>query len=275
MLFQAIRRGHAGPDKAPPFIPFDLISAAEKRLTTEEDIPIPDMNTLYRVSNMSRMCEREEVLRHLLKVKATKKVDSKLQKTFDFGHGFHYIVQNKWFGAWGWLEGDWRCQSCGAKHVKQLRPSKCQNCNSSETFEYIELELENIEHYLTGHPDGILVLANYRYLLELKTSNTKYFQWIRDVRRMPLDAHLDQVNLYLFLLGIQRAIVVYFDKDTSDWMQFHVMYDKARVERLLEKIRTVKNGIQLGEVPPRKMCDKPGCARAMGCSVRNQCFSRQ
>lgn len=271
MLFEAIRKGHGVAEEV--FIPFDLLGESEQRLTKVEPDPIPNMDTVYRVSNMSRMCEREEVLRHLLKVQATKKVDAKLQRTFDFGNGFHSVVQNNWFGLWGWLEGDWLCMSCGEKHLKQLRPSNCRKCGNAESFHYIELSLQSLKHFLTGHPDGILVLQQHRYALELKSSNAKYFQYIRDVLRRPIDAHLDQVNLYMFLLGIYRAIVVYFNKDTSDWMQFHVKYDKARVDRLLEKIKTVKNGIQLGIAPPRTMCEKIGCARAMGCAVREQCFN--
>jgi len=274
MLFNAIRKANEDPAKLEElFVPFDLLAETAHRLSKSEPLPIPTMDTLYRVSNMTRMCEREEVLRHNLKREATKKVDAKLQRTFDFGNGFHYIVQNNWFGLWGWLEGDWLCTSCGEKHLKQLKPSNCRKCKSAEQFHYIELELESIQHFITGHPDGILVVGGHRYTLELKTSNTKYFQYIRNTMRRPLDAHLDQVNLYMFLLGIYRAIVVYFDKDTSDWMQFHVKYDKQRVERLLGKIKTVKDGIQLGSVPPRKMCDKIGCARALSCPVRIECFN--
>lgn len=258
-----------------PFKPFDVIGEADKFLSEKRVNPIPDLNTIYRVSGLSKLCPVRESLRSSSNQLDSVEVDSVLRKTFDFGTGFHSIVQNQWFGKAGWLVGDWRCKRCGDIHRNTVMPKRCLHnlsCSSDE-FDYIELELESKEHFLTGHPDGILRLDGVDYVMELKTSNSKMYEFIKTVRRKPLDAHREQVNMYMFLLKKQHGVIIYFDKDNSQWMQFYEKFDSSLVEKQLKKIAVTKKMISDGVVDfEHRICPKSDCAAAKACSVRKLCF---
>ena len=82
---------------------FSLIEIITKMLPHEEVSEPPTEKTIYRVSEIPRMCPREEVLRAQHKVRKVKKVDARSRRTFDFGNAFHALAQNDWLGKWGFL----------------------------------------------------------------------------------------------------------------------------------------------------------------------------
>lgn len=256
------------------FIPFNLIEAADAKLSEKRESPIPNMDTVYRVSGLSKMCPVEEVLRYKNKIIGFNSVDSKLRKTFDFGNAFHSVAQNTWFGKFGWLVGDWICTNCGEKYLDQVMPDHvCDKCGRDDKYHYVELFLEAKEEFVSGHPDGILRLEGVDYLMELKSSNNANFEYIKNFLRRPLDAHLDQIQMYMYLLKKKHGLVVYFNKDTSEWMQFYVYFDQSRVTNQIGKVKDTKDGIKSGVVPfEKRICKVKTCDRAKKCSVRNLCF---
>lgn len=260
--------------KKPEFVPFNFIEEADKRLGEERQKPIPDTDTIYRVSGLSKMCPVDECLRHNNKIVAKEKIDHRLKKTFDFGNGFHFVVQNTWFGDFGWLLGDWVCTNCGKKFSNQTKPKQCVGCSESNSFHYVELSLKSEKDFVTGHPDGILVVNGFEYVMELKSSNSKSFNFITEISRKPLDAHLDQINMYMYLMNKERGVIIYFDKDNSEWAQFHIKYDNARVEKQLNKIRLTKLGIKEKTVPfEHRICANKNVERAKNCPSRALCFT--
>lgn len=277
MLFDAFsdaygwkkEKGFEVEEKA--FIPINLIAKADELLNTTKSSPYPTMETKYRVSALSRLCVRQEVLRYIHKINGVEKINHITQKTFDFGSGFHFIVQNQWFGKWGWLYGDWLCTGCGKKYLNQLMPKQKCSCGSDNPYHYIELSLESSDHFLTGHPDGILKIDGQDYLMELKTSNKIYYEKIKG-DKVPLDAHRDQINMYMFLLGMKHGLVIYFNKDNSDWMQFYEKYNEKRVEKQLNKIKLIKEGIEKREAPKERICESKTCSAAKRCPIRDICF---
>lgn len=257
-----------------PFNPFDFISAADRLLNTKKKIEIPSKDTVYRVSGLSKMCPRQEVLRYLHKIEYSEEISSTLQKTFDFGNAFHSVVQNNWFGKFGWLFGDWRCLNCGSVYKNQKKPEHvCNKCGHDDMYQYIELSLKNEDLYLTGHPDGLLIVDEFEYVMELKSSNSQTFNYIVNTLRRPLDAHIQQINMYMFMLGKKRGVVIYFDKDTSAWTQYHVMYSQDVVDAQIKKITDTKTGISRKIPPEEKICPNASCKMAKSCPVRIQCFN--
>jgi hypothetical protein len=279
MLVDIFKKAYGSKDESEdktfvPFNPFNFIEAADRLLTTKRQIPIPDKDTIYRVSGLSKMCPRQEVLRYLHKVEYSETINPTLQKTFDFGHAFHSVVQNNWFGKFGWLHGDWKCTNCGSVYKNQLKPDHvCNKCGHDDMYQYVELSLADEKNFLTGHPDGILIIDGFEYVMELKSSNSKMFQYITGVLRRPLDAHLHQINMYMFMLGKKRGVVIYFDKDTGAWVQYHVLYNQDVVDDQLGKISTTKQGIARKIPPENRICPNSSCDRAKVCPVRRQCFN--
>ena len=258
-----------------PFNPFNFIEASDRLLATKKEIPIPDKNTIYRVSGLSRLCPRQEIIRHIYKIEHFETINSTLQKVFDFGNAFHSVVQNNWFGKFGWLFGDWRCCNCGTIYKNQIKPDHvCNKCGHNDTYQYVELSLKDEENFLTGHPDGILIVDGFEYVMELKSSNSKMFQYIKNVLRRPLDAHIQQINMYMFMLGKKRGVVIYFDKDIGEWIQYHVMYNQDVVDEQLGRISDTKKGIVRKSLPENRMCPNYSCDRAKACPVRKICFDK-
>src|SRR5208282_3320471 len=90
-----------GPEKQieglESFKDFDVIAEADRLLSSTETKPVPTPDQLYRASSLAKLCAREEVLCHIHKIERPVTFDSRLQKVFDIGESFHYLVQNKWF----------------------------------------------------------------------------------------------------------------------------------------------------------------------------------
>lgn len=249
--------------------PYDLLVDLMTKLKSSKILPPPDLTTKYRASGLSKICERQEVLRSILMVEMNEEIDPTLQMTFDIGHGFHHIVQNKWLDHL--LHGDWLCLGCAKRHIKSKKPETCQ-CGS-KSFQYIELEYDSDELFLTGHPDGVLVLpSGHKILLELKTTNSQYFQYIVSSGR-PLAAHVDQVMIYLRFTGLKDCAIFYFSKDDSKIKMFKIKYDESRFLALIGKIKVIKGGIKNKSVPSRNVCDSISCSRAKSCPVKKECFS--
>lgn len=250
---------------------FDLSVEIRKKLPTENVYDPPTPEFFYRVSNAIKLCPRQEVLRHIHKVKRIDKIDAKLRKTFDFGRAFHTLVQNEWFGDWQWLHGTWECLRCEHKVLESFKPKLCPKCFKNR-FEYIEPELSSIKTGVTGHLDGILKVNGKKYVVELKTTNSMQFNLIANVRRKPLDNHVKQIQMYMFLSGIKEGYILYFGKDDSETHHFEQSYNKDIVNPILEGLLLARTGMRTGTVPERTLCDVKSCARAKACPVRDVCF---
>lgn len=251
---------------------FKLLLEAEKRLSSERNVSIPEVNTPYRISGLARMCPREQVLRARHRVPKREIIDARLRRTFDVGHAFHSLIQNEWFGEWGWLWGEWKCGHC-PRVVLGFRPRQCE-CGHPAEFRYVEPVIFDSEHNLTGHCDGIIQWGGKKYVVEFKTCNSQVFQFM--IRNNPMSDHLDQVNLYMHYLNVAQGFVVYFCKEDASWREFEVRYDRVRVDGLLKKIRVTNAALADPQipVPPREMCSTDTCSRAKVCSTRKLCFSK-
>lgn len=255
--------------KPPP--PFDFLSEINNRLKIERVVPPYTDDHVFRASELSRLfCARREALRRKHNVVWNQTYDAKVARTFQFGHAFHKLVQDDWFGKWGWLYGDWRCDGCGEIHRKRIRPEKCERCEC-DVFHYLELKYENKVIGLTGHPDGILCLPDgEEKILEIKTASSHSYRQILQ-KSKPLESHYNQVQIYMFMTGITKSVILYFDKDESLMTDFHIDYRKETVDKILSEIRAYRSG----SIPERVVCDKYSCARARGCPVREYCFGRR
>ncbi len=86
-----------------------------------------------------------------------------------------------------------------------------------ERIIYREKELES--EYFTGHIDGFL--QKQKAVFELKTiSPWKYYK-IKE----PLTSHLVQTHIYMHLMDVKKARIVYLNRDTGEFKEFEVNYN--------------------------------------------------
>jgi hypothetical protein len=254
-------------------IEFDLVQNMNKMLSITDQYDPPRPEQKYRVSHVIKLCPREEVLRYLYQIKRVDKVEATLRRTFDIGKAFHTLVQNDWFGKWGWLVGDWECTSCHKMFENSVNPKVCDKCFQTNFF-YHELTPASEEHGITAHLDGVLFVGGKKKVLELKTTNAMQFGLVANTNRRPQDAHKRQVNMYMFLTGIKEAVILYFNKNESTVHQFEEKYDESLVQEMLSNLRQARDGMRTGVVPERKVCESKTCSRAKQCPVRDLCFKQ-
>jgi len=261
------------PEQAalPSGSPFDLVQLMNKKLPIEELRGPPSPEQTYRVSHVIKLCPREEVLKYIHQVSRVDKVDAKLRRTFDMGKSFHTLVQNEWFGKWGWLLGKWECLNCHDMYLDQLIPRICKKCFQDKFF-YHELEPESKEHGITAHVDGILLNDGVKRIVELKTANSMAFNLVANIKRRPQDAHVKQIQMYMYLTGIHEGVILYFDKNESLIHQFDEKFRPDLVDSMLSQLQLARVGMRTKAVPTQKVCDTKSCARAKSCPVRDICF---
>lgn len=256
-----------------PFSSFDLIREINNKLVMENEVPPFNSNETMRVSSIVKLCPREEALRHKHGLAKIEKIEARLKRTFDFGRAFHTLVQNEWLGPWGLLWGNWICVACGTSHEYCTYPTCCTRCGNKK-FLYEELSFFNEEYGITAHPDGIMVTPNGNIILELKTVNARQYKLVSDMRRSPLEQHIFQINMYMWLSGLKDGLILYFDKDESMLCQFNISYNELIVDMLLQRVKKTRQCILDNVVPEEKICEKSDCTRAKTCVVRKYCFSK-
>lgn len=249
----------------------DIPHLLARTLEYEEKVPVPTHDGIYRVSRLVSLCPRQESLMAKHGVEGKSFIDARLKQTFDFGRAFHSVVQNEWLAKHG-LWGIWVCQRCGRRHGPSCHPSKC-SCGY-EVFLYEEINIKNDSLGIEGHLDGLIQNGSSRSVLELKTCNSKQYDLCVRMKKRPLESHIKQVQMYMFLSGCVSAVILYFHKDESYLHQFDVQFDKSVVDDVLSSLKSTRDAIAGGYVVSEKVCDSYSCTRAKRCSVRDICFSK-
>jgi len=116
----------------------------------------------------------------------------------------------------------------------------------------VEKEYKGVR--IRGRVDRILGDA----VLEFKTASR--------VPLSPLDHHVDQLQLYLWLTGKERGFVVYVSKVNGDVKAFEVVRDEERVSELLDRALILSKCLKEGVRPK----PEPGWLCKF-CEFRNKC----
>lgn len=118
----------------------------------------------------------------------------------------------------------------------------------SRRIVYREKALEN--DFFTGHIDGFIKAE--QKLFELKTVNGYSFSSIKE----PLENHITQINIYMAMMGIKKAHLVYLNRDNGEHRAFDVSFTpiiykavelKAKEALELAKQSTDPQSIELDE----------------------------
>lgn len=117
----------------------------------------------------------------------------------------------------------------------------------------VEKEYRGVK--IRGRVDRILGDA----VLEFKTASR--------VPLSPLDHHVDQLQLYLWLTGRRRGFIVYVSKVSGEVRVFEVVKDEERISELLDRALTLSKSLREGIRPKPesgwlcKFCEyKHGCS---------------
>ena len=64
-----------------------------------------------------------------------------------------------------------------------------------------------------------------------------------------MSAYIDQVQMYMWMSGLDESTFLFFNKNTADMHSFTVRYNPQIVKALINKTMLVRNGIKNRELP--------------------------
>jgi hypothetical protein len=204
---------------------------------------------------------------------------------FDEGSAVH----NKW-QLWLWnmgeLIGEFRCRAC--KHVWwDKAPKQCPECGRGRRLlEYMEVPAEDPDLLIAGRADSRVgnslqeyktvgegtvriehpaLYAEHSYLLpHPKWGNEFLWVDLRGLWRgivMPFPGHLRQIQLYLYLTGLDSAQIIYECKWNQQNKEFAVRFRPALVEPLLDMAADIAWALKTGSEVECRHGGPVECAR--------------
>jgi len=133
-----------------------------------------------------------------------------------------------------------------------------------------EVPITSEEPPVRGHADGVLEWRGRKILIEIKSCSDTVFvnrlQW-----KKPKDDHVEQANIYAYILGIDTIWVIYENKNTQETKFFEVKADRERAEKVLDKWWAQWLAHKDGELPKRPY--KIGSPTCGGCDLKDKCVS--
>ena len=263
----------------------------------ERKKPPLEADSWIRISGVSYLCAREEVLCAREVVERTDDVEADLSLVFEHGNALHWVLQNRILPATKTLYGRWLCGECGTRHggrdewmdedmdafeAEQIpRPEKCPECSAELTSDnslYVEQHIRSARHGLQGHPDGFLRLEGMPGfgVLEVKSISSKGAWEVRGCAKLD---HVTQAQCYMWRTGCRWGLIVYWDKGAFGMkaLIIHIVeYDEDHVEAIQNLIRDIRAGIADPESKlPDRICGSSDCKRANLCDVSEQCFEAE
>ena len=254
----------------------DLQAFLEGKDDGVEEVPPLGPNDRIRASSIWDFCARREAIRFERKLTIREEITGRLNRIFRFGRIFERYLRDTIFGGHGLLLGKWKCVSCdfipetnaaGDRIYKQ--PTERCKCGA-KAWTYSEVEKIDESTGVGGSNDGFLYWNNDYAILEVKTANEWSYKSIVK-KGQPSIAHIAQAQIYMYLHGYKRALVWYYNKNTSEQKSFWIEYDSGFVQSLLDKARAYREYHKTKKMPER-MCSDVRCPRAKDCPVKVICF---
>ncbi len=152
-----------------------------------------------------------------------------------------------------------RILSVGTDSHRRLQRALGRACLGQEVF------FEVPEYRIHGFCDAILYArpdqiedesASGFWALEFKTTASSEFEMIR-MAHVPKEEHVLQAQIYLWGLGVyfrgkvplQGAIIYYENRDTLDHLAFEVDPEPEGMEKLLERVKIMLEGLANDQLP--------------------------
>lgn len=186
---------------------------------------------------------------------------------FAEGNSIHEKWQ-RWMWRAGGLYGRWECRNCDHDWW-DTSPEVCPSCFAADRVRYMEVPIENKEHHILGHADGVWEDDQGRAVVEIKTVGLGTIRWdapslyegyangdldldgLWAAIKRPLLPHRKQANLYMYCLGLEDAIVIYEWKPSQEVKEFHLTLNTNLVQTMLDGADLVIKHLELGAPPDR------------------------
>lgn len=257
----------------------------------------------WHPSQLMDMCPRFEILKQLMPDlgDATEVIDTRTQMIFDVGTALHSWWQEQYFGPMGVLKGNWRCVHCNYQTSMTTMPIKPHHCGNTVSdgspvlnphgtparvgnnriWRFAEVPVLNKEWNIIGHSDGIYLLRGptgiIECILEIKTAGPSF--WARG--GIPYAANIFQINIYMWLTGMTRGILLYIDKGGVNkdlpmmCKEVVVNYNDTHRKDACMKIDLYRDAVKTKTLPARMAtCElKPRSAKPSSCPYSRICLS--
>lgn len=156
------------------------------------------------------------------------------------------------------------------RFAKELRAIGCRVCEVNEDGTQFAVEAHG--GHFSGHMDaailGIPGAEKTWHVGEFKTHNTKSFRKLKKVgvpESKPV--HYAQMQIYMGLTGMKRALYLAVDKDTEELWADRIHFDKLYYEAMMAKALRI---IEAKEPPPR-LSERSDWYECKWCSAHDLC----
>ena len=246
----------------------DLIRTDHKRVIDDNDRDY----TYFHPSEFHE-CVRK-IAYKFYEVEGKNKITPDLQRIFDNGHYMHerYV---QYFRNIGIIYGVWQCANplCKEEYGRDVNigivepEMPCEKCGCEKYF-YEEVNVRKDDFWFSGHIDCIFKLAGDLGIVDFKSMNSRMFSQLRE----PLEKHIIQVTIYLWILDIHSGFLLYENKDT----QKIKLYEIVRNDELVEKIKNRAMGLK-GILEQRKLPKRPfkkDSKQCKSCDFKSVCWKK-
>lgn len=180
----------------------------------------------------------------------------KLQLIFDIGNAIHDIIQG-YFWDIGILKGSFECLKCNKTYHNQTAPTVCpsgRKTHKRKHFRYKEIQLRNRQYRISGRCDGFLDIEGQDHIFDIKSIanrqiNTPQQQTCFEDLDQPKEAHVIQLQLYLWMADIEQGHLLYVGKNNHQIKSFAISKELETISPILKKISSllkmseqIKNG---------------------------------
>jgi hypothetical protein len=237
------------------------------------------------VSHILSNCVRQKALGKVLKVPLpSQTLWDRQGVTFAIGNAVGDFVVEKMMRADNRVFGTWGC-ACKATTIEAMQTfaadHKCNECGTGCT-NYLELHLKAEDYMLQGHCDLALAWGDKLYLVEVKSTNEKGANDVKNKAKMD---HIIQLVFYMWMAkraGMavhDTASILYVKKEWGMGSPYieHVIDYNEKVHLLdpyLEEAVEYYEFWQSGVLPSRKVCSTMEDNKAKGCMFCHECFAR-
>jgi hypothetical protein len=216
-------------------------------------------------------------------------LNMRFERIFDNGHAIHERWQSYLDNA-GFLRGLWKCPvpSCGIVYgsgeplgiFNPVRAGgfRCE-CGNEKFLSYEELTVASEAQYnFKGAVDAVVDVRGTQhatdsdmdvFVVDFKSMKHDYFLDLVHAKW----EHVVQVHIYMWLLGLKAAVVVYECKNTQNLKEMFVPRDDALVERIKGEAEWLVKVIKRGKLPRRPKGFFKSKFPCMFCEFAGRCYA--
>ena len=131
-----------------------------------------------------------------------------------------------------------------------------------------EIKVETQGLPILGHSDGRI--KSLKATLEIKSVSDSTFTMVNNENK-PIDAHIDQSNIYAKVQGDENVLILYANRDSGEMCEFMFPSSEELFKATLNKFLTVQRNGAAGIISPRPFMDATQ-SPCWFCSWKEKCY---